>query len=143
MSNEIELTTPPYPSLDSTGWITKPEAKADAVMLDYLQANYSQTVLFKGLVKSFQYTLQQNQHKPTRLQSAVEEDLKSIYGAYFDLAEVQCRVTEKGKEYTGSDSAYDVEISVDVLQNGARVSIGRYLSVIDGKLMEIAPLQLR
>lgn len=143
MANEVELETPPYPTLDSTGWITKPEAKADAVMLGYLQANYSQSVLFQGKIRSFQYTLQQNQHNPSNLESAVEEDLQTIYGAYFDLAEVRCRVRELGKAHTGSDSAFDVELSIDVLQNGVRVSVGRLLSVIDSKVAKILPLQLR
>ena len=33
MSPEEELKSPPYPTLDSTGWVTKPEVKADAVLL--------------------------------------------------------------------------------------------------------------
>lgn len=143
MANETELETPPYPTLDSTGWITKPEAKADAVMLGYLQANYSQSVLFQGKIRSFQYTIQQNQHNQAMLVTAIEDDLKEIYGAYFDLAEVRCEIREPGKAYTGSDSAFDVELSIDVMQNGVRVSVGRLLSVIDSKVAKIVPIQLR
>lgn len=143
MANEVELETPPYPTLDSTGWLTKPEAKADAVMLGYLQANYSQSVLFKGKVRSFQHTLQQTQHDIATLERTVKEDLAEIYGAYFDLAETQCRVREPGKAYTGSDAKFDIELSVDVIQNGLRVSVGRLLSVVDSKVAQIVPLQLR
>lgn len=140
MSPEEELKSPPYPTLDSTGWVTKPEVKADAVLLDYLQASYSQSVIFQGKVRSFQYSIQQHQHDPLALERAVQDDCRVKFGAYFEIVEPRCIVRDLGKAYSGSGSAFDVEITVDVVQNGVSVSVGRMLSIIDSKLAKITPL---
>lgn len=139
---EDELKTPPYPTLDTTGWVTKPEIKADAVLLGYLQANYSQSVIFYGKVTSFQATIQRCLPDVVELQSEVVKECNKLFGSYFDLADVRCDVTDKGKEAAGSGVAVlDVSIYVDVLQDGKRVSLGKLLSIIDGKVKAITPLE--
>lgn len=142
MSIEEDELTPPYPTLDTTGWVTKPEIKADAVLLNYLQANYSQSTIFQGKVRSFQYTLQKYQGDPTGLSIAVRDDCRDIFGAYFDIVDPRCDVRDAGAAYTGTKKAtWDVEIMVDVVQKGTRVSVGRMLAVADSKVLAITPIQ--
>lgn len=140
MNPEEELSTPPYPTLDTTGWLTKPEAKADAVLLGYLQASYSQSVLFAGQIRSLQYSIQQNQRNQAAMQQAVIDDCKEIFSAYFDFAEAACTVKDIKNSFGAPGAKYDIEISVDVIQNGVNVSVGRMISVIDSKVVRYAPL---
>lgn len=136
---ENPLSAPmPVPTLDAKGWLTKPEDKAEEILVNYLTADYSQSVLLnQGAVRSFQYTLKNTLADQIALRNAITDDLTALYNPYFDLTYPTVSITLPGKEYNGSDVAYDIGIDLIIVHEKRRFSLGKILEVKNRKLFKV------
>lgn len=142
MAIDPTRNAPPVPTLDTRGWLTEPSEKADALLCHYLQSDYSQTTLMVGSVKSFQYTLQRHPKDPLQLREAVSRELNLLFDAHFEATNVSVTVqvpNDQDPQYE-SDAKYNVNITIDVTDNGVVHSVGKLISTIDSRVAKIIDL---
>lgn len=129
-----------YPSLSSMGWVTDVSVKADKILMDFITANYSQSIIFRGKIKSLAYCI----HK-ARDMAALQENLQLIVTAllsgYYDNAEVSVRIVplEKNGAVDNVDNM-DIRISAIVTENGIRYSLGKLVQYVNSAISKITAL---
>lgn len=85
--------TPIIPALDPEGWVTSP-LSIMAKLWEYYQASdYSQSNTFYRGVTSLKYTLQKDKDILT-LTDLIKDDIRTLYGSYFDSVEPMVEVEE-------------------------------------------------
>ncbi len=129
-----------YPSLSQMGWVTDVSVKADKLLMDFITANYSQSIIFRGKIKSLAYCI----HK-ARDMMALQENLQLIVtamlSAYYDNAEVSIRVVPLDKNGTVDNvDNMDIRISAIVTQNGVRYSLGKLVQYVNSAVSTITAL---
>lgn len=130
----VALTKQPYPAIDMAGWVLSPASIADRVLSDFFLAEYSQTELWPGKVKSFPYLIRNRSGGINIICSEVQDALTEIYSQYF--YDVVCQVTYK--EEASDINAYQLVIYSsfkDAL--GTEYLLSRIAAVMDGKITAI------
>ena len=78
------------PSLTQDGFLTNKRTQMYKIWEYFLTADYSQSTIFRGEVKSFRYLLATC--KIGELKEKLEENIKSLFNAYFDTTRVNVSV---------------------------------------------------
>lgn len=73
-----------YPSLSEESWVNTPDKIADYLFSTFFVAEYSQTYLYKGMVSSFPWIIQNAQGDILRTITDVRQNLTSYFSTYFD-----------------------------------------------------------
>ncbi|MGL5397244.1 MAG: hypothetical protein ACRDBQ_18505 [Shewanella sp.] len=98
--------------LSTLGWATTLKEKFNAVMDNYTESGYSQSVLYRGNVKSYAHALAMYSQDPESLAFQVQSDLLSLYKSVFPYgAEVEVVAQADGDE---TSIRYKIVISVRV-----------------------------
>ncbi|QVW56178.1 hypothetical protein pEaSNUABM6_00042 [Erwinia phage pEa_SNUABM_6] len=118
-------------TLSTRGWAITTGDKITELMNHYTESGFSQSVIYRGNIKSFSYRCAAFAQDPEELASKVQQDLVALYGAVFPAGtEVECTY-----EYLAdSDVRYRLIISLRVLPvaNGDWVDAMRYVNVDKG-----------
>lgn len=127
-----------YPSLTTTGWITDPAQRADVLLYDFFVANYSQSIIFRGKIKSLSYFLQRHQDIFV-LRDVLQQALSSLLNSYYDSAEVSIKVVPVADDAgnVANEFSMDIQISAIVIQDGKRYSLGKLVNVTNAKVSKI------
>lgn len=75
--------TPVIPTLTVDGWDTTPLSQMSKLWEYYQASDYSQSNTFRGRIISLKYTLQ-TETNPERLSKAIQQDIETLYGEFFD-----------------------------------------------------------
>ena len=120
------------PTLSPDGWVGDIAKKADYVLSWFFEANYSQSVIFRGNVSSLQYLIQQHGSEPVLLVSSIKQALDRLLERYFDSFSVEV----KEQDVEDSDK-YGVLVNATVTENGVSHLLGKLVSVQSSKINKI------
>lgn len=130
-----------YITLDSVGFLTTPESKAERILADYIGTNFSQSNVFYGRLKSMVYAVKNNTNDMAGLANQVTNDLSELYGKYLSgvVVDVQAVPTV---EPNGSinDAVYELQMDVQFLSGSNVVQLAKSIMVDNkglGRLMTI------
>lgn len=132
IENNLQSSSPPYPVLSTSGWLTGMYEKVDRIFSHYLIAQHSQTVYHVGHVKSCSKSIEQYSSTPHRLASKIKEDLEFLLKPYLDLVNVEVEYTERE---TGPE--VDYKIKLEIVHAGYRWDQFKSIEVKDMKFREI------
>ena len=130
-----------YPSLDSVGFLTTPESKAERILSDYIGTNFSQSNVFYGSLKSMIYAVKNNTNDMAGLANQVTNDLTELYGKYLSgvVVEVQA-VPTVSPDGSVNDAVYELQMDVQFLSGSNVVQLAKSIMVDNkglGRLMTI------
>ncbi len=130
-----------YPTLDSVGFLTTPESKAERVLSDYIGTNFSQSNVFYGSLKSMIYAVKNNTNDMAGLANQVTNDLTELYGKYLSgvVVEVQA-VPTVSPDGSVNDAVYELQMDVQFLSGSNVVQLAKSIMVDNkglGRLMTI------
>ena len=130
-----------YPTLDSVGFLTTPESKAERVLSDYIGTNFSQSNVFYGKLKSMISAVKNNTNDMTSLANQVTNDLTELYGKYLSgvVVEVQA-VPTVSSDGSVNDAVYELQMDVQFLSGSNVVQLAKSIMVDNkglGRLMTI------
>ena len=130
-----------YPTLDSVGFLTTPESKAERVLSDYIGTNFSQSNVFYGSLKSMIYAVKNNTNDMAGLANQVTNDLTELYGKYLSgvVVEVQA-VPTVSPDGSVNDAVYELQMDVQFLSGSNVVQLAKSIMVHNkglGRLMTI------
>lgn len=126
----------PYPALDTSGWLTSPNAIAENILTNYAGTNYSQSAVHYGTLKSLSKAIQNNPNDMEGVGVQVRGDLESLFGTYLFNVEVRTQVVpmrdNNGQE---SGSRFDLQMGVWYDTANGRDSLMRAISITDNKVI--------
>ena len=130
-----------YPTLDSVGFLTTPESKAERILSDYIGTNFSQSNVFYGSLKSMIYAVKNNTNDMAGLANQVTNDLTELYGKYLSgvVVEVQA-VPTVSSDGSVNDAVYELQMDVQFLSGSNVVQLAKSIMVDNkglGRLMTI------
>ena len=130
-----------YPTLDSVGFLTTPESKAERILSDYIGTNFSQSNVFYGSLKSMIYAVKNNTNDMAGLANQVTNDLTELYGKYLSgvVVEVQA-VPTVSPDSSVNDAVYELQMDVQFLSGSNVVQLAKSIMVDNkglGRLMTI------
>lgn len=102
-------------TLSTRGWLKTPEARLDGMIAEYLLANPSQTLFYRGKVSSLAATVQRVGKNPDKLNNAIQDDLVFKTRMNFperDGGRVEVNCT------TNEDNEITIQIGITVYENG-------------------------
>lgn len=132
------MSNPVIPTLTVAGWDTNPTTQMSKLFEYYQASDYSQSNTFHGRITSLQYTLSRETN-PEALKKAIENDIVTLYGCYFDSVEplvvVQPQPSETVRleiniECVKDDNTYHLSTSLATTKGGS-------IRVINSKLTQL------
>lgn len=123
-----------FPSLSEDAWVSNSVKTADNLMSHFLLSDYSQTYLYKGLVSSLPWIIQNTQGDMTRTLQLVQATLVTYFTRYFN--NVVCEVTEVPNTTDPSKGQISIYLKFTDTENKEYV-LGRLITIIDTKISEI------
>lgn len=129
----------PYPSLTSTGWITDPLQRADLILYDFFVANYSQSIIFRGQIKSLPYYIQRNRDVSV-LRDVLQTAITTLLNSYYDSAEISIKISpvKNALGIVENEFTMDIQLSAIVIQDGKRYSLGKLINVENSSVNKIS-----
>lgn len=116
-------------TLSVRGWAKTPEDMIRELMNHYTEAGASQSVIYRGKIKSLAYTKAMLAQSPDAMAEQVKQDLTDLYGVYFDSVECNVDVTYEAD----SDVRFNLNIQLSVVYNGVRMDAVNYVETVDGE----------
>lgn len=130
-----------YPTLDSVGFLTTPESKAERILSDYIGTNFSQSNVFYGSLKSMIYAVKNNTNDMAGLANQVTNDLTELYGKYLSGVVVEAQaVPTVSPDGSVNDAVYELQMDVQFLSGSNVVQLAKSIMVDNkglGRLMTI------
>lgn len=83
----------PVAVLGLDGWVGTPKEKMDALFMDFVSANKSQSVTAKNLTYSYQYILATWQGSEQKLIDDLQRELTQYFSGYYTSVEVAVKLT--------------------------------------------------
>lgn len=123
------------PTLTASGWVSNIAEKADSAMAYYFTSDFSQSNIWAGQITSLPYEVQLNNSNPQELRLAIEADMKTYLGRYFDT--VTCNVST---DLPAADDPTRINVTLDVIvtEGGINYSLGRLIQTVNGKIVSVA-----
>ncbi len=113
-------------TVSTRGWAKTTKEKITELMNHYTEAGYSQSVIYRGNVKSYAWSCAQYAQYPDLLAQQVEADLKRLYGNVFP----EGAEAEVNYEFIDSNQIkYRIVISLRVMVNGEWVDSTKAIEV--------------
>lgn len=130
-----------YITLDSVGFLTTPESKAERILADYIGTNFSQSNVFYGKLKSLIYAVKNNTNDMSNLALQVSNDLTELYEKYLSGVVVDVRAVPTTTASGGvNDAVYELQMEVQFLSGSNVVQLAKSIMVDNkglGRLMTI------
>lgn len=113
-------------TLSTRGWARTPQEKARELMNHYTESGYSQSVVYRGNIKSLAYTQALYAQDPDGMVAQIKSDLEKLYGNVFPAG---VEVATSWEFLENSDVRYRVFISVRVQEvtDGEWYDVERYV----------------
>ncbi|ENC1563158.1 hypothetical protein ABKB65_000943 [Salmonella enterica subsp. enterica serovar Bareilly] len=113
-------------TLSTRGWARTPQEKARELMNHYTESGYSQSVVYRGNIKSLAYTQAVFAQDPDGMVAQIKMDLESLYGNVFPAG---VEVETSWEFLKDSDVRYRIFISVRVQEvaDGEWYDVERYV----------------
>lgn len=113
-------------TLSTRGWLLTPEARLDRMLEEYVLANPSQTLFYRGVIRALTATIQAVGNDPDRLSDAIKTDLTNKAKMCFPerdggLVKVECVVNPNTNDIT-------IEIAMTVYEDGKAYSLNEVLA---------------
>ena len=125
------------PTLSSSAWVGSVPEKADKLLSYYFANEASQSNLYRGKIISLTHQIQEFGSDPDTLQSRIRSTMEQYLSGYFDS--VQVRVDTK-TPLPGDPNRIQITLTVDVVEDGISISLGRQVLAINGSIKEIIDL---
>lgn len=133
-----------YPTMDSTGFLRDPRAKAERILVDYLSTNYSQSNIFFGRLKSLIAAVQNNPNNMPNLANQVNNDLSTLFSAYLENVLVEVTPVEFEKsDGTVNDALYDLQIRVQYSVGNQLEELAKSILVENTGLARLVDIERR
>ena len=130
-----------YTTLDTVGFLTTPESKAERILGDYIGTNFSQSVVFFGSLKSMIYAVKNNTNDMAGLSSQVSSDLTELFGKYLSGVVVEVHAVPTVDPNGGvNDAVYELQMDVQFSSGSNVVHLAKSIMVDNkglGRLMTI------
>ncbi|AEP83858.1 hypothetical protein EXP36_00320 [Salmonella enterica subsp. enterica serovar Weltevreden] len=113
-------------TLSTRGWARTPQEKARELMNHYTESGYSQSVVYRGNIKSLAYTQAVFAQDPDGMVAQIKMDLENLYGNVFPAG---VEVETSWEFLKDSDVRYRIFISVRVQEvaDGEWYDVERYV----------------
>ena len=123
-----------YPSLGPDGYIAAPSELGLIIFADFYAADFSQSRLFPGNVKSLPWAIKEGGKDMNKVRELVSRALKELYGAYFKSAQVEVII----KPVIENDTKHTMSMYVTYTDNAGReYNLARNLELSDSAAGEI------
>lgn len=125
-----------YPTVDSSGWLTSPNAIAECILADYAGTNYSQSAVHYGTLLSLSKAIQNNPNDMDGVAIQVRTDLEQMFNNFLYGVEVQTRsIPQTDENGVESGSRYNLQMGVWYDTSNGRDSLMRAISITDNKII--------
>lgn len=128
------MTSNPVPSLSTAGWVRDVASKADLLVSHYFISEYSQSALYRTQITSLPRQVQEFGNDENNLRTAVRTEMENYLARYFDVVQVEVTVD---KPVPGDPNRINVILSVLITDQGQQYSLGRLISTVNSKIVEI------
>lgn len=124
-----------FPSLSEDGWVTSSQRIADKMLAHFFVSDYSQTIMFPGLITSFPYILAINHGNIPAICSETRGALENYFSNYFQKVAVSVEdVTDQN-----NPSRAALSIAIDFVDDtGQQYSVGQAIQVVDSVFKKVA-----
>lgn len=126
------------PSLDSAGWITGIQEKADALMAYSFASRASQSVIYAGQITSLPAIIQEFGHNQSTLSSEIQRRYDAYFRTYFATVKVDVDVSS----VESNEAILDIKLSVIITSDGTNYSLGRLVRTANKKIQSITPINI-
>ena len=123
------MPEPVVGTLSVRGWAKTPEDRIRELMNHYTESGASQSVIYRGNIKSLAYTRAMLAQQPDAMASQVQADLIALYSSNFE--DVECDVDVTYEE--DSDVRFNLNINLRVMYNGAWMDAVNYVETVNGE----------
>lgn len=124
------------PTLSTVGWVNTVDKKADVILGHFFLSDYSQSVLYKGNVKSLPYIIAELSNKPLLLKARIYESLVSLMQPFFEQVQIDVAVEEDKLD----DSKLTITISATVFERGVSYDMAYLVNAKDTLMTKYAKL---
>lgn len=132
MANQVS-----FPSLSEDGWIRSNQKIGDNMLAHFLVSNFSQTILYPGLISSFPYILAVNDGNISAIISETQRVLGAYFGHYFERVAVEVLEIDN----LISPSKAIVSIAVDFMDSaGLQYSVGESIRLVDSVFEKVTAI---
>lgn len=121
-------------TLDTMGYISDPSLIIDRVFRYFFVANYSQTNVHYGNIKSLPWLIARYPEDYFSLQREIKDALTSMLYGYFDNVEIDCTIAP---EMEGLEVKQIITIDFTVYRGGRSWSGGKLLTLIKNRISKI------
>lgn len=121
-------------TLDSAGYISDPPLIMDRILNNFAVANYSQSVVHYGQIKSLPWIIQRYAQDKYGLQAGIKESLEIMLAGYFDTVDVTVTIEP---EVEGLEVKQNIIVDVIVSRGVQSWSMGKLLQLVNNKLFKI------
>ncbi len=126
-----------YPSLSSHSWTESPVITADMLMSDFIAAEYSQTYIYKDVISSLPYIMQETNGEPEKTASMIQKTLETYFNRYFTGVIVETNVMEN----TANDGKDSVSIYLQFTDaNGVAQNLNKLMTYSNMKFVSMINL---
>lgn len=125
------------PTMSSSGFVEDIAEKADRLMSYYFVSESSQSNLYRGQITSLPAQIQQHGHDEVNLVEAVRNELTTYLSRFFDGMDVNVRSDLPNKN---DPNRINLTVNVIVVQDGKQYSLGRLVSVLNSKIVDIVDI---
>lgn len=131
-STTLDNSIIPVPSLSTSGWVTSLHQKADLLLAHLFAADKSQTFIYKGQVTSMQWLVQQYSNDPNKMANEMQDALGIYFLRYYPDPNPIVEVSVMNIDPT-TTNAVNLNIWIQVIENGQTYSIAQLLNIVDSK----------
>lgn len=122
---------PQLPTLTPAGWVNDITMMSSRTMDYFIASDYSQSYFYPGEVSSLPYLIRVYGHEPMELRREVQVVLMRYFMRYFDDAQVEVNVKDN------IDGRYNLLIDATLVQGEKVLSLGRAISIVDSKIIQV------
>jgi len=117
-------------TVSTRGWAKTPKDKIRELMNHYTESGQSQSIVFRGNIRSMAAAQADHSQNPDALAEQVNADLLALYGNVFGTDNVECNVDWAWVE--DSDVKFKLIIELKVTENGKDYDAAQYVYTVNG-----------
>lgn len=114
------MAMPVVGTLSTRGWARTPEEKLRELINHFTESGYSQSVLYKGNIKSLSYLRANYLDDPAALVENVQKSLTTLLRNVFSEPNCEVSVEVSTESEAGSEVVYRLVISARVIIDGQK-----------------------
>lgn len=124
----------PVATLSQMGWVTDIHPQVDFLLAHWVRSDKRQNPLLSGQVHNLPWILQKYRGDPVAICEAINVDLSTYFGKYFDDVRVESQPINKNED--GTSIEHHIRFSISFARNGARHSAARIIQTDGDKFKQ-------